>query len=563
MSGVKNRVDAYQPAGDLLLDIPAGASADYRRELDLDSAAVTVSFSSGGNRVTRQCLAHAELPVILVRLSAARPLRTRLTLSRIIDPECRIVPFAEGARCGFEGRFMEGVRFAVEARVRTRGKLTADAAAGALDFEGTEALILLSMAVEHDDGDPFPACRRQLDQARGTWPALLQRHLRAHRALYRRVTLRVGSDRPEVPTDARVQQIREGRTDQALLALYANYGRYLLLSASRPGGLVMNLQGKWNEELNPPWECDLHHDVNMQMHYWPAEACGLGDCAEPLFTHLERFLPSGREAARKLYNCRGVLLPIQTDPWGRATPESYGWDVWTGAAAWLAQHLWWHYEFTGDREFLRRRALPFLRQVAAFYEDYLVRHPRTGRLVTVPSQSPENTFQGGTTPVSLGVSATLDIALIRDLLGHAVAASEALGVDSMRRRNCRRTRSGASANCRNGSRISKRPSRSIGTSPTFSRSTPATSSPRNGIRSCSPRLASRSSGGSHITAGTRVGAGRGPSAAWPGSAMATRRTIILSIWSPILPPPACWTCIRRAFSRLTATSAARPPCVKC
>lgn len=213
------------------------------------------------------------------------------------------------------------------------------------------------------------------------------------------------------------------------MALYANFGRYLLICSSHNCEVPANLQGKWNEDLHPPWECDLHHDINLQMNYWPAEPCDLAECLRPLFEHIERFVPHARKAARDLYNCRGVWFPIQTDPWGRSTPESRGWDVWIGAAAWLAQHMWWRYEYNLDRRFLRERAYPFFREVAAFYEDYLVPHPTKGYLVAVPSQSPENTFVGGTKPVSLCVMATMDLELIHDLLSHAISASEILGTD--------------------------------------------------------------------------------------------------------------------------------------
>ena len=169
------------------------------------------------------------------------------------------------------------------------------------------------------------------------------------------------------------------------------------------------------------------------MSYWPAEVFSLPECVEPLFDHIERFMPHGRKVARALYNCRGVFLPIQTDPWGRATPESHGWDVWTGAAAWLAQHMWWRWEFAQDENFLRNRAYPFIKAVAEFYEDYLVSDPASGHLVPVPSQSPENTFVGGTWPVSLCVAATMDLELIHDALTHAIEASELLGVDEQMR----------------------------------------------------------------------------------------------------------------------------------
>ena len=165
------------------------------------------------------------------------------------------------------------------------------------------------------------------------------------------------------------------------------------------------------------------------MNYWPAEPCALAECLEPLFAHVERCVPHAREAARQLYGCRGVYFPIQTDPWGRATPESRGWDVWIGAAAWLAQHFWWRWEWSGDRDFLARRAYPFLKEVAAFYEDYLVEDPRTGRLTAAPSQSPENFFVGGAQPVSLCVGATMDLLLAREALENAAAAANLLNCD--------------------------------------------------------------------------------------------------------------------------------------
>jgi alpha-L-fucosidase 2 len=433
VSGVHNRVDPFQPAGDLTIATDHAGAEGYRRELDLDRAVLTVSYRWGGASLTREYLAHAALPVIAVRLAGTAPFKAVLRLSRIKDPDCRIVPYAEGSVFGFAGRFREGVRFAVEARVVGASRVAPAADAGGVEVEGEEALVLLSVAVDHDDGDPLPRCRSQLAQAHGGWNRLLASHVRAYRTFYRRATLALGDDRDDQPTDTRLAALAQGASDEALLALYANYGRYLTIAASRPGGLVMNLQGKWNEELNPPWECDLHEDVNIQMCHWPAEVFGLPECVTPLFDHIARFVPHAREAARRLYDCRGVFFPIQTDPWGRATPESYGWDVWIGAAAWLAQHLWWRYEYGGDRRFLRQRAYPFFKEVAAFYEDYLVRDPRSGRLVPVPSQSPENTFVGGTQPVSLCVAATMDLELIRDLLGHAIAASEILGVDATRR----------------------------------------------------------------------------------------------------------------------------------
>ena len=211
--------------------------------------------------------------------------------------------------------------------------------------------------------------------------------------------------------------------------MYFNYGRYLLCASSANGELPANLQGKWNEELVPPWDCDYHYDVNLQMNYWPAENGHLEEYTEALIKYLEKMIPYGRDAAKKLFGCNGIWLPLSSDVWGCATPETYGWSVWVGVAAWLAQHMWWHYEYGQDLEFLEERAYPFIKEVAAFYEDFLIKD-ENGIYQVVPSQSPENRFVGGGDfPVTICVSSSIDIQLIMDLLSHAIRAAKILKVD--------------------------------------------------------------------------------------------------------------------------------------
>jgi alpha-L-fucosidase 2 len=433
VSGAKGRVDPYQPAGDLCFEFAHPDATEYRRQLDLDTGIALVEYRAGDNHLVREFVASAAHRVIAVRLacSPGRTFDTVASLTRIEDPECTLEPWARLDAFGFRGSFPEGVRFAVEARVVSApGATVTPLADGArVRFEGCSEVILhLSVAVTLDGSDPAVQCATQLAAAPAPWAELLQTHIAEHQSWYRRVSLDLGPAPEDIPTDERLARMRAGEADDALLALYHNYGRYLLIASSCHAELPANLQGKWNEELAPPWDCDIHNDVNVQMNYWPAEVCGLPETTEPLFQYLERLVPHAREAARKLYNCDGIWLPIQTDPWGRSTPEAYGWDVWTGAAAWLAQHFWWRYEYGGDIAFLRERAYPFFKEAAAFYQTYLVRDPQ-GRLVPVPSQSPENYFVGGTQPVSLCVAATMDLELIDDLLTHAIESAETLGVD--------------------------------------------------------------------------------------------------------------------------------------
>jgi alpha-L-fucosidase 2 len=216
--------------------------------------------------------------------------------------------------------------------------------------------------------------------------------------------------------------------------LFFDYGRYLLVASSATGQLPANLQGKWNEDVEPPWQSDYHFDINLQMNYWMVEPAGMSAYAEALLRFIERFVEHGRKAAMDLYGCRGVWLPIQTDCWGRSTPESYGWSVWVGGAPWAAQHVWWHYEFGQDLEFLRNRGYVFIREVARFFADYCIAGA-DGTTLIVPSQSPENRFVGsGEMPVSLCVNAAMDVQLVRDVLSHAITASTLLDLDEDERK---------------------------------------------------------------------------------------------------------------------------------
>lgn len=438
--GKPGRVDAYQPAGDLLIDTGCAQPHDYVRSLDLTTGVARTAYRDGGSALARESFAHATRPLIATRLTAdGGNLDCEIELARIADPDATIELQTFDDTVQLVGSFPEGVRWCVRAKVLLPAdgelELRGDAK---LRIHGTaEAIVLLTIAVALDGQDPVQLAEHQLAGLNTDWPVLLDEHVAAHRKLYGRVTFDLAMPRSDQTTSDRLKAMRDGADDPGLMALYFNFGRYLLIASSRTGGLPANLQGKWNEELAPPWDCDLHQDVNIQMNYWPAEPCDLGECIEPLFAHMERFIPHARQAARKLYDCDGIFMPIQTDPWGRATPESRGWDVWTGAAAWLAQHMWWRYEFGRDEAFLHDRAYPYIKLVAAFYESYLVRDAED-RLVPVPSQSPENYFVGGTQPVSLCIGATMDFELIYDVLTHAIKSSEILGVDKDKREQWRK-----------------------------------------------------------------------------------------------------------------------------
>ncbi|MHB9134520.1 MAG: glycoside hydrolase family 95 protein [Armatimonadota bacterium] len=419
----------FQPLGDLELAFDHGEPVDdYRRTLHLPTATATVRYRYGEVGYCRETFVSAEHGVVVLRLSADAPgaVSFQATLNRVEDPECTLERWQDGTRISLSGRFIEGITFATEARIFPRGGTVQGGTVAGAD----EVLVLLTMAVDHDGDGAREACARQLDQVPVDFDLLRQAHVAEYRRLFDRVALRIDSPAAleALPLDQRIARVRQGGDDTGLLALMFDYGRYLLISSSRRCRQPINLQGIWNEDLQPEWGGCFTLDINLQMNYWPAEVCNLGECLDPLWDFLEHKIPEGRKAARDTYDCRGIVLPQTTDIWGRASGGALS-LLWTGAAAWMAQHLWWHFQFTRDEEFLRQRAYPWLKEVAAFYEDFLVEDAQ-GRLVTAPSVSPENAFVGGLKIVSICVAPTMDLLLIEQVLGQCLQASEILGVDT-------------------------------------------------------------------------------------------------------------------------------------
>ncbi len=435
-------VQPYQPVGDLSLRSDDEPIQDYRRSLDLATAIAETQYRQGETLLRRVAFVSAEHGALVVRIQGDQPgqVNTEVGIVRSLDapveePDCTITTWARRLAVGLSGAYSEGIHFAVEARVVVDGAdatLEADPEQGTLRVSNADALLLvLTIATDYNTPDPAEWCRKHLDTLPLDYEQLHAAHLAEYAPRFARVALDLGGTDAVngIPLDQRKQRMCAGEADPALFALFYQFGRYLLLSSSRNCQQPANLQGIWNERLLPPWDSDFHHDANLQMNYWSAETSNVAECVEPLISYLQRQIPEARKAARDLYNCGGILMPILSDIWDRATPEAPGWDVWLGAAPWLSQHLWWHWEFGRDRAYLREVAYPFLKLIAEFYADYLIRDDR-GYLVPVPSQSPENTWIGAPWPVALGVAATMDLLLIREVLQHCLEASALLDMDA-------------------------------------------------------------------------------------------------------------------------------------
>jgi alpha-L-fucosidase 2 len=283
--------------------------------------------------------------------------------------------------------------------------------------------------------DALKASAADMARAWGrSYDALRSAQRADHQRYFRRVSLRLGPERAgaaELVTPARLDRIAQGEIDSGLAALYFQYGRYLLISSSRPGLLPANLQGIWAEELQAPWNADWHLNINVQMNYWPAEVGNLSELHEPLFALTESLVEPGARTAKLYYNARGWVAHVLANPWGFTAPgEGASWGSTVSGSAWLATHLWEHYLYTGDRAFLKR-AYPVLKGACEFYLDMLIEEPKNKWLVTAPSNSPENAYRmadGRRANVCMGPA--IDQQLVRYLFSAAEEAARTLGVDA-------------------------------------------------------------------------------------------------------------------------------------
>ncbi|MEE8472519.1 MAG: glycoside hydrolase family 95 protein, partial [Dehalococcoidia bacterium] len=429
-------IHTYQTLGDLTLVFPGhGDGLDYRRELDLDRGVATVSYRVGETRYVRRVYASAPHGILVVDITSDGPAALTFTagLSR---PAEGIVSVLSDSLLVLQGRLHEGVGVAYQARLQGRAwGGTVAASDSTLIFTGARRVVLMvAAATSYWGDDPALVTARTLAAANRLTPeALLMAHETDHRELMERVRLDLGGEtQSQRPTDERLQAVMDGGADPQLAALYFQYGRYLLIGSSRPGSLPANLQGIWADGLAPPWNADYHININLQMNYWPAEVTNLAETHEPLFRFLDALRPLGRVTARDTWGAnRGFVVHHTTDVWHFTAPigrPQYG--LWSMGAGWASRHLWEHYLYGGDREFLGTTAYPIMKEAAEFFLDHLVAHPRTGELVSGPSTSPENRFYTPDGQVAhLTMGPAMDQQIIADVFAFTREAAEVLGTD--------------------------------------------------------------------------------------------------------------------------------------
>ncbi len=433
LSGTPESQRPYQPLGDLTLTFAeSGEVHDYVRALDLRNGTAKITYKAGTTAFSRESFVSHSDDVIVYHIEASAPeisFDANLSRSRFFDRSYRVDDrtVALDADCG-------GIRLSLMARVLCDDGAAVTVTGDTLCVRGArEATVLIAGATTFRENDPESACIRALDGASTkTYGELLRRHTEDYRALFDRVSLELtpSGTASGMPTD---EMLRDASTETRLYLTeqYFAFGRYLMISGSRPGTLPMTLQGIWNASYCPPWDSKYTININTEMNYWPAEVCNLPECHEPLFDMVERLVKSGRETAQRMYGCRGFVAHHNTDiyadtaPQDKYLPATY----WPMGGAWLSLHLWEHYRFTQDRDFLRR-TFPILKEASLFFVDFLTEDAR-GRLVVCPSVSPENTYiLPDGTQGCLCAGATMDTEILRDLFGAVIEASALLGEDA-------------------------------------------------------------------------------------------------------------------------------------
>lgn len=442
MQGCPPNCRHYMPLGDLSvkLTLPDAKIKDYKRSLDLETGVYSVTFTCGGVQYRREVFASYPAQVIVLRQTADAPFSASVSMDGrddYYDENC-IQHDENGAYLRFTGGsgVKEGIRFSCCTRIHCDGECSS--VGNLLTASDTRELTVIfavrtSYYHPHEDYDAL--CRSDASNALQTgFDKLKEAHTADYRALYARADLSLPDDAYAeiMPTDALLSAAQSGdmHAVNALLALYFRYGRYLMISGSRPDSLPLNLQGIWNVDMWPAWGSRFTVNINTEMNYWCAESGNLSECHLPLFALLKKVRENGMQTARDMYGCAGYCCHHNTDLWGDTAPQDL-WmpaTIWPMGGAWLALHAAEHYRYTGDKTFLREH-YPLLRDAALFYTEYLTENAQ-GQLVTAPSVSPENTYllQNGEKG-SLCSGPSMDSQIITELYRDVIEAANILGID--------------------------------------------------------------------------------------------------------------------------------------
>src|ERR1017187_4267133 len=461
MMGKPMRQMPYETLGDLFLAFPTNAAVgNYRRDLNLDTAVASVTYTSDGVKFTREIFSSPVDQVIVVRLTADKPGQISFTAGMTTPQKATVFANSntlEMVGNNGEARGIPGaLSFVVQVGVLAQGGKTTPLTpnltekngaklgmASGISVANADSVTLLIAAATsyknyHDvSGNPEAPAKTQTKAPYKKWwngnvaggrDTALADHIAAHQKLFRRVALDLGeTDSMKLPTDVRIAHFADGN-DPQLATLYFQFARYLLICCSRPGGQPATLQGLWNDSMTPPWDSKYTININTEMNYWPVDTANLGECVEPLTQMVLEMAQTGARTAKIHYGASGWVAHHNTDLWRATAPvDGPGSGMWPMGGAWLCQNLWEHYLFTEDKNYLRK-IYPAMKGAAQFFLDMLVEEPTHHWLVTCPSLSPENQNPAAT-KTSITAGPTMDLEILRDLFANCIRASEILGTD--------------------------------------------------------------------------------------------------------------------------------------
>jgi alpha-L-fucosidase 2 len=428
--------NAYQTLGDITISYADTTEPTYyRRSLRLDSALVKVDYTRSGVDYHRQIFSSAVDNVIVFKERAGKGGKIDCTI-RLSRPGDGEVVMYRDDMIVMKQHVENGQGVLYEARLKVLIKDGHIHSTGfGLEVHGSSDLeIRLFAATDYFGEAQWEESEKCMQLTmKCNYNRVLSEHIKEYQGLFNRVSLDLeGSPASNLPTDERLARVSEGKNDPGLAALYFSYGRYLLISSSRPGSLPANLQGIWNEHLEPPWNSDYHININMQMNYWPAEITNLPECHLPFLEFIGELRENGRKTASTTYKCRGFVAHHATDVWHQTELfGSPGYGMWPMGVAWSCTHIWEHFLFTGDTTFLAEYGYEVMKEAALFMSDFLVEHPGTGKLVTGPSISPENRFvspEGDTAAINMGPA--MDLQIVWHLFTSVIEAGKLLGIDA-------------------------------------------------------------------------------------------------------------------------------------
>lgn len=469
MMGIPERIKPYQSLGEIWFDMPHMVVQDYVRSLDLATAISTVHYTVDGKMYTREIFISPVDNVLVIRFSTDKGGKINLSLNmrRAQDAVCETslldnnsIVLKGQIDCKDNKGKQRGLKFATQIKAFVKkGKVSTDNGMMHIN-DADEATLYVSGATNYPglenmlEGpdmsiDPVTVCSDIINKAaKKSYKKLKEAHIKEHQKYYNRVDLKLGNTDEEVlnlPIDKRIQLAKEkGNPDNDLVATYFKFGRYLLICSSRPETMPANLQGMWAWQMDPPWNADYHTNINLQMNYWPTEITNLSEMHQPLFDLCKALMIPGNKTAKTIYGANGWVVHHLTDVWGFTVPADGPQGIWPMGAAWLAQHPWLHYAYTGNKQFLKEKGYPIMKGAAEFILDFLVEAPvgtaNAGKLVTNPSYSPENAYflPDGTQSV-FTYGATMDLQIIHDLLTHCIESCEILGIDKEFKQRCETT----------------------------------------------------------------------------------------------------------------------------